>query len=221
MSSVSPYDEALLIIRQHPGTSGAGGLTKLLLSLYNDLCGFSFAECVSSLDDRLTGVALRMVQDYAKHGETEDLRSAGKALVDDHPGLWEMGLAMREAREAVRQRWKREEQDREAAEIRAAEQEFMSRTDLRSIPHAVADEMLASEDSTTYASYYQSFDWHDKALSLDKVREAVREHGTGFLSCNPNSGSMLGVIMDGRVYYVQADYDARDRYLESQKGMQK
>jgi hypothetical protein len=216
MNSVSPYDEALLIIRQHPGTSGAGGLAKLLLSLYNDQCGFSFAECVSGLDDRLTSVALRMVQDYARRGETEDLRAAGKILVDDlYPGLWEMGTAMQEAREAVRKRWKREEQDREAAEIAAAEKEFTTRADLRSIPPAVASEMLASEDSTTYAYYYQSYEWRDKSLSLEKVREAVREHGTGFMKCYPDSGYMLGVILDGRVYYVQADYDARERYLES------
>lgn len=216
MSSFSPYDEALLIIRQHPGTSGAGGLAKLLLSLYNDLCGFSFAECVSGLDDRLTGVALRMVQDYARRGETEDLRAAGKILVDDlYPGLWEMGIAMREAREAVRQRWKREEQDREAAEIAAAEKEFMARAELRAIPPGVADELLASEDSNTYAYYYQSFEWRDKELSLEKVRAAVREHGTGFMKCYPDSGYMLGVILDGRVYYVHSDYDARERYLES------
>jgi hypothetical protein len=96
MSLISPYDEALRIIRQHPGTSGAGGLAKLLVSLYNDQCSFSFAECVRVLDDRLTAVAVRMVQDYAVRGETEDLRNAGKIIVNDlYPGLWEMGIAMR------------------------------------------------------------------------------------------------------------------------------
>lgn len=216
MSIISPYDQALLIIRQHPGTSGASGLAKLLLSLYNDACGFSFAECVSSLDDRLNDVALRMVQDYARHGETEDLRSAGKILADDlYPGLWEMGLAMREAREAVRKRWENEEQDREAAEISAAEEEFTIRPDLRSIPPAAASEMLATDDSDTYAYYYQSFKWIEKSLSLDRVRAAVREHGTGFMKHHPESAYMLGVILDGRVYYVQADYDARERYLNS------
>jgi hypothetical protein len=115
----------------------------------------------------------------------------------------------------VRQRWKREEQEREAAEISAHVQAFLSRPDLRSIPQAAADEMLASDNLTTYASYYQSFDWHDKELSLESVRSAVREHGTGFIKGNPNSGYMLGVIMDGQVYYVHADYDARERYLES------
>lgn len=216
MSSVSPYDEALLIIRQHPGTSGAGGLAKLLLSLYNDMCGFSFAECVSSLDDRLTAVALRMVQDYAKRGETEDLRSAGKIVVDDlYPGLWEMGVAMREAREAVRKRWEREEQEREAAEIVAAENEFMTNVQLRSIPLAAAEEMLAADESTTCAYYYQYHGWREKSLSLEKVRAAVREHGTGFMECHPDSRYLLGVILEGRVYYVQADYDARERYLES------
>jgi len=216
MNSVSPYDEALLIIRQHPGTSGAGGLAKLLLSLYNDICGFSFAECVTGLDDRLTSVALRMVQDYARRGETEDLRAAGKILVDDlYPGLWEMGQAMAAARQETRKRWEREELEREAAEINRVENEFVTKRELRSIPIAIAEEMIASDDSTTYAYHYSSFDWREKELPLEKVRAAIREHGTGFVNCNPNAGYMLGVLMDGRVYYVHADYDVRERYLES------
>jgi predicted NAD-dependent protein-ADP-ribosyltransferase YbiA (DUF1768 family) len=216
MSAVSPYDEALLIIRKHPGTSGAGGLAKLVLSLYNDQCGFSFAECVSSLDDHLTSVALRMVQDYARRGETEDLRSAGKILVDElYPGLWEMGQAMATAREETRKRWEREDLEREAAKIYAVEHQFTVNPELRAIPITSAEEMLSSEDSTTHAYYYSSFDWREKELSLEKVRAAIREHGTGFLNCNPSAGNMLGVLIDDRVYYVYADYDARERYLES------
>lgn len=66
MSSISPYGEALLIIKQHPGTSGAAGLAKLVLSLYNATCGYAFRECVDSLDDRLTALSLRLVQHYCQ-----------------------------------------------------------------------------------------------------------------------------------------------------------
>jgi hypothetical protein len=66
MSPITPYDEALQFIKQDPGTGGASSLAKLVLSLYNDMCGYSFAECVGNLDDRLTSVALRMVKDYAE-----------------------------------------------------------------------------------------------------------------------------------------------------------
>jgi hypothetical protein len=106
MSSISPYDEALQFIKQNPGTGGAGSLAKLVLSLYNQICGYSFAECIGNLDANLTAVALRMVKDYAQRGETEDLRAAGKIIADDlYPGLWEMSLAMNEARAATRAKW--------------------------------------------------------------------------------------------------------------------
>jgi hypothetical protein len=219
---VSPYDEALKIIRQHPGTSGAGGLAKLLLSLYNDACGFAFGECVAGLDDRLTNVALRMAEDYALRGETEDLRSAGKIVAEElYPGLWEMGAAMSEAREAVRQRWKREELEREAAEISANELKFLSSQERRAIPAEAASEMLATKDSTIYAYHYQYGNWKEKNLPIDTVRAAVREYGTGFLNSHPDSNYMLGVILDGKVYYVHADYDARESYLESIQNVKK
>jgi len=48
MGSISPYDEALQFIQRNPETGGALGLAKLILSLYNDLCGYSFAECVAA-----------------------------------------------------------------------------------------------------------------------------------------------------------------------------
>jgi hypothetical protein len=216
MSSVTPYDEALRIIKQHPGTSGAGGLAKLLLSLYNGMCGYSFAECVGSLDDRLTSVALRMVQDYATHGETDDLRAAGKIIADDlYPGLWEMSLAMHEAREATRQRWEREDQEREAAKIDEAEKVFIGNADRRDIPPETAVEMLASEDGKIDSYYYSAGDWRHKVLMLDQVTAAIRQKGTGFINWNPEASYMLGVIYDERLYYVHSDYDLRETYLES------
>ncbi|MCB2762498.1 hypothetical protein KQ899_15965, partial [Listeria monocytogenes] len=79
------------------------------------------------------------IDNYAAHGETEDLQAAGKILADDlYPGLWEMGVAMSHARETTRRRWKEEEAAREAAEIAEAEKAFMSDAKRRAIPAAVA-----------------------------------------------------------------------------------
>ena len=219
MNAVSPYNEALGIIRQHPGTGGAGSLAKLLLSLYNDLCGYSVAECLGNLDGRLSAVALRMIQDYAARGETEDLRAAGKVIANElYPGLWEMGLAMRDAREATRQRWQREEQDRETAEVVAAEKEFLADAGRRSIPPAAAEQMIqadAGDDGKISAYYFVAGSWQNKKLQLDQVLAAVRERGTGFIYCAAESSNWLGIALDDRLYYVYPDYDAREEYLAS------
>ncbi len=216
MSSISPYDEALLIIKQHPGTSGAAGLATLVLSLYNATCGYAFRECVDSLDDRLTALSLRLVQHSAAHGETEDLQAACKILADDlYPGLWEMGVAMSQARETTRRRWKEEEAAREAAEIAEAEKAFMSDAKRRAIPAAVAEAMIEFEDGKLDSSYYSYGDWRRKTISRDQVSASIREHGTGFVNWNPESSCMLGIILEGRLHYVYADYDLREQYLAS------
>lgn len=218
MSSISPYDEALRIIKQHPGTSGAAGLAKLVLSLYNANCGYAFRECVDSLDDRLTALSLRLVQHYAANGETEDLQAAGKIISDDlYPGLWEMGVAMTEAREATRRRWKQEEDAREAAKITEAEQAFISNAGRRTIPASVAEEMIESTNGELDSYYYSYGDWRRKTLTRDQVQASIREHGTGFVNWNPESSYMLGVILDGRLHYLYADYDVREQYLETLK----
>lgn len=216
MNSISPYDEALRIIKQHPGTSGAAGLAKLVLSLYNATCGYAFRECVDSLDDRLTALSLRLVQHYAANGETEDLQAAGKIIADDlYPGLWEMGVAMGEAREATRRKWKEEEAALEEKKIVESEKAFISDPSRRAIPPSIAEEMIESTGEQLDSFFYSYRDWRRKSLTRDQVQAAIREHGTGFVNWNPESGYMLGVIVDGRLYYLYADYDVREQYLES------
>jgi len=214
---VSPYDEALQFIKQHPGTGGAGSMAKLVLSLYNSNCSYSFAECVSNLDGHLTSVALRMVKDYADRGETADLLAAGKIVADDlYPGLWEMGMAMRDAREATRRRWQQEEQDREAADIVAKEQAFLSDASRRSLPADAVDEMIQGDDEGNVSAYYFARgNWQSKKLQLDQVQEAARAHGAGFIYCGAECSTWLGVAMDNRLYYVCPDFDARERYFEA------
>lgn len=159
---------------------------------------------------------LKVIDNYAAHGETEDLQAAGKILADDlYPGLWEMGVAMSQARETTRRRWKEEEAAREAAEIAEAEKAFMSDAKRRAIPAAVAEAMIEFEDGKLDSSYYSYGDWRRKTISRDQVSASIREHGTGFVNWNPESSCMLGIILEGRLHYVYADYDLREQYLAS------
>lgn len=210
---ISPYDEALQFIKQNPGTGGASSLAKLILSLYNDICGYSFAECVGNLDNRLTDVAMRMVQDYATHGETDDLRAAGKIIHDDlYPRLWEMGIAMRDARAALREKWELEERRAEMDALDAAERNLF--TDSKKlIPPSKAKELLEQHD-LQYAYYNVAGDWRDTKLPIDKVNAAIDLTGGAELSHNcPEGGQMLAVRVDSRTYYIHTDYDAREAYL--------
>lgn len=221
MSPISPYDEALQFIKQNPGTGGAGSLAKLVLSLYNSDCGFSFAECVGNLDARLTGIALSMVQGYAARGETDDLRAAGKIIADDlYPRLWEMSLAMRDARAALRAEWEAAERKAELDVLDAAEAAlFTDPTKL--IPASKAKELL-DRDDPLYAYYNFAGDWRDAKLLRDTVHAAIDLSDGAELSSNcPEFGQALAVRIDQRVYYVCTDYDAREAYLETIRGPRK
>lgn len=107
------YTEARKWISMCPDTSGGVALAKLVLSLYNDQCGFAASECLQPLDTNLTKVALGLIRDYADHGETEPLRQLGRQLVDEYPGLWQQGLAMQSARQVLRDQWRREQEAEE------------------------------------------------------------------------------------------------------------
>ena len=212
------YNEALATIRRHPGTGGASSLAKLVLSLYNDLCGFSFAECVGNLDDHNTGLAIRLVTDYAAHGETEELRQVGKVLSDDlYPGLWEMGVAMRNSRAAIREKWQVEEKAREAARIASAEKAFFDAPDAEGLPHNVAVALLPHSEDGLLDGYYYSGDWYDERLSVADVRRSITANGTMLSDTCIESPYMLAVYMNDRVYYVHTDYEKRQSYLDSLK----
>lgn len=214
MKSNTHYDEALQFIKRNPGTGGAGSLAKLVLSLYNQICGYSFAECVGNLDEHLTEVAVRMVKDYAEHGETEDLRAAGKIIVDLYPGLWEMSLAMNEARAATRAKWEADERRAEREALETAEAKLFS-DPAKFIPAEKAKELL-DKHGRLYAYYCDSGgEWRDSELALDKVHASIDLTGGAELSRNCPDGEFLAVRIDGRVYYVHTDYDAHEAYLET------
>ena len=102
---MNPYDEAVGWIDRHPTTGSATRLAKLLLSLWNADVKFSFRECVDSLDETRTDLAVRMVAHFARHGEDADLQAAGVRVCRDHPQLWELGNARSDAQAALRQIW--------------------------------------------------------------------------------------------------------------------
>lgn len=103
----NPYDEALQWVTKNPGTGSATSLAKLILSLWNSDCGFSFRECTGNLDSNLSALALRMVQHFDKHGEDAELVAVGHTICEDFPRLWEMSMAMSNARSELRQEWDR------------------------------------------------------------------------------------------------------------------
>jgi hypothetical protein len=123
LNAPSPYERALLHIELHPGTSSARGLAMLLLSLWNgEDCGFSFRECITSLDDERRQIALDCVAHFAKVGEDRELCDVGDRLYGLYRLLWELGIAARDAKAALRAQWDAQ-YERELAAEEAAELE--------------------------------------------------------------------------------------------------
>jgi hypothetical protein len=104
----SPYHEALAWIRKHPGTGSTTSLAKLVLSLWNIECCFSFRECIHNLDDERTALALRIVTHFAARGEDADLVAIGHAVCSEYPRLWDLGQAGDQAKHALRTIWDQE-----------------------------------------------------------------------------------------------------------------
>lgn len=158
-----------------------------------------------------------MVGHYASHGETHDLREVGKMLADDlYPRLWEMGIAMSHAREQTREKWRREEQEKEAADIQAAEKALMSNEKGKVLLDDAKD-LIDHSEGQVYAYYHQSGNWHDKQLNINQVLDAIQDSGARLTNICPESAYMLAVNLDNRLYYVPTDYDARENYLASLK----
>ena len=105
---MSPYRDALTWIRKHPGTGSATSLAKLVLSLWNAECGFSFRECIHNVDEVRIALALRMVTHFAAAGEDADLVAAGHEVCRDYPRLWDLGQAGDQAKHALRASWEKE-----------------------------------------------------------------------------------------------------------------
>lgn len=107
----NPYLIALDLVKQHSGTSGQGALAKCILSLYNSEHAFSIGDVLGPLDERYTKVVLDMIVAYARHGETEELRLAGRWVFENFEGLVELSEAMAQARAKVRIEWERQREE--------------------------------------------------------------------------------------------------------------
>lgn len=105
MVTNNPYLAGLELVKENHGTSGQASLAKCILSLYNSTHAFSIGEILGPLDTNYTGVVIAMVSEYARHGETAELRQAGEWVYANFPRLIELSSAMGDARADVRQKW--------------------------------------------------------------------------------------------------------------------
>lgn len=114
-SKPSPYQEALTWIESHPTTGSARSLAKLILSLWNDDCCYSFRECIDNLDAERTAIALRAAAHFARIGEDAELVKIGHTVCDSYPGLWELAAAANKGKDEKRREWEEEgRREREA-----------------------------------------------------------------------------------------------------------
>jgi len=109
----NPYLAGLELVKKNEGTSGQAAVAKCVLSLYHPQHGFSMAEILWGLDERYTGVIMGMVQAYGTHGESEELRVAGRYVIEHFPNLVELSDAALEARCAVQEEWRRRSNQRQ------------------------------------------------------------------------------------------------------------
>ncbi|ARJ66149.1 hypothetical protein WV31_10980 [Magnetospirillum sp. ME-1] len=105
---MTPYAEALHWIKAKPGTGSAETLAKLVLSIWNSDCAFSFRECIANLDPERTALAVRVAAHFAEVGEDDELVEIGHAVCALYPRLWDLGEAADEAKTALRRRWMQE-----------------------------------------------------------------------------------------------------------------
>lgn len=118
------YTAALKWIVENSGTSGATGLAKMVLSLYNRNCGFAFSECIGGLDANLTAMCVKMCEEYSRMGENDELRQVGEELANNlYYRLWKEGIAMSDTRRSLQEKWEREDRDAELQKRKLEERE--------------------------------------------------------------------------------------------------
>ncbi len=107
----NPYLAGLELVQQNEGTSSQAALAKCILSLYNQAHPFSIGEILEPLGGEYTAVVIAMVNEYAKLGETAELRKAGEYVYSNFPRLTALSDAMCNARSEVRQEWQRQHEE--------------------------------------------------------------------------------------------------------------
>jgi hypothetical protein len=107
----NPYFMAQEFVRKNFGTSSRSAMAKAILSIYNQDHSFSIGEILGPLDRENSAVVVAMLIEYAKHGETAELRQAGEFVCKNFPRLLELSDAMQEARYAVHRNWRRQDEE--------------------------------------------------------------------------------------------------------------
>lgn len=75
------YFDALNWANERGDSGGAMRMRQALLSLYNWWWEFPIGEALSNLDGRGKGLLLACLNEYARVGETEELRQVGAAII--------------------------------------------------------------------------------------------------------------------------------------------
>jgi len=106
---MTPYQEAMLLIRRHPESDDALGLAKLVLSLWNAEYSFAFRECITGLDDLPTAIAVRVVGQFARLGEDLELQEIGAELCEMYPRMGDAATACSQVRAELERKWRVED----------------------------------------------------------------------------------------------------------------
>lgn len=96
----SPYQQALALIEEHKASGQAYALAKLILSLWSPDCPFSFRECAVSLAPTGLRLAVEMITEFARTGETDEVQHVGRQVYRMYPDLWKEAQKMTDARVA-------------------------------------------------------------------------------------------------------------------------
>jgi hypothetical protein len=106
---MTPYQEAMRLIRRNPESDDALGLAKLVLSLWNADYPFAFRECITGLDDLPTAIAVRVVGQFARLGEDLELQEIGTELCEMYPRMGDAASACGQARADLERKWHEED----------------------------------------------------------------------------------------------------------------
>ncbi|MGD9211691.1 MAG: hypothetical protein PVI90_12975 [Desulfobacteraceae bacterium] len=86
----NPYLPAIQWIRNHPDDKKAIGLSKLILSLWNEEVPFGLRECIDMLDNYRMIWALKIITHFIEHGDDRYLFDAGDVVRKMYPPMWEI-----------------------------------------------------------------------------------------------------------------------------------
>jgi len=103
---MTPYKDAINFIHRYPGTGSSIGMAKLILSIYNPIHSFGFADCVRSFDKEGCKLAEHIVTLYMVNGEDDELREVGYEIYKKFPSLVELSNAADKAKAEVDRHWR-------------------------------------------------------------------------------------------------------------------